>query len=48
MKLGFSNTILKQRGNACSGRLQNHLTQEGVHVKIKNQDPTERFFRFEG
>ena len=24
MKLGFSNTILKQRGKVCSGRLQNH------------------------
>ena len=24
MKLRFSNTILKQRGKACSGRLQNH------------------------
>ena len=24
MKLGFFNTILKQRGKACSGRLQNH------------------------
>ena len=24
MKLGFSSMILKQRGKACSGRLQNH------------------------
>ena len=24
MKLGFSNTILKQRGKACNERLQNH------------------------
>ena len=38
MKLGFSNTIMKQRGKACSGRLQNdpdprrHTTQSNKIV----------------
>ena len=44
IKIGFSNMILKQRGKACSGDCRITQTQEGTHVKIKNQGHADEFF----
>ena len=44
MKLIFSNTILKQRGQACNEDCRITQTQEGLHVKIKNQGHADHFF----